>query len=494
MSQAFDRIIQEPEEIVIREVCDKIENEEWNKLSEKMNAEVDGYLDKTKLLETKLDGNVENNLLMKKIAKYGNNEKMNNEILKKCEILKEFCVDKCDAQFLRKKLNAQKQINQRISRNYDNLCDDLERMKQIYSDLNNECIVKQETINHLKECETNESLTCLQNKIFENEEKFIIEQRRNNQWKDDMNKENMMTDKLENDIKICEKDLKELNDDLEISNKYQQEMEEIASTLLFIKGITGIQINKMTSSKIQFIIMKWISFDMEYNYQTKQVYNIHFDKHPSPKLKDKFSQYLLNMVHSIKNKLEITTKIKTLLDLKIYIWDIIELIKGIAELRMSINVISTTFNNQYNIVIQPLKIQSNNNNNKNNENVSIQLSISKDIQYDDVRQIKILKMKSRLLIDCILTLGLGYPFNKLQPKICVVLNRQIYDENVEKFKSINDRIEQMMVEQKLCAMFENKLSNIKLGTNLLIRCVNLIKDEMDDILKNEANLRHDIYK
>merc|ERR1712154_304956 len=116
--------------------------------------------------------------------------------------------------------------------------------------------------------------------------------------------------------------------------------------------------------------------------------------------------------------------------------------------------------------------------------------IMRDIEYSNMQCSAQQIMKSQLMITAIFYFEVGYPFNVIKPTVSVVLNRQIYEENVKKFKSMSNRSEQMLIEHALSKNIGYELKQCKLGSNQLIRCVNLIQSQMEIILENESNCRH----
>merc|ERR1712154_601150 len=132
-------------------------------------------------------------------------------------------------------------------------------------------------------------------------------------------------------------------------------------------------------------------------------------------------------------------------------------------------------------------------NKQQKEGIHMELVIMRDIEYSDnassngnAPQI----MKSQLMITSIFHFEIGYPFHRLKPTVSVVLNRQIYQQNVQKFRSISDRSEQMLIERQLSRIVRGKLERLQTGANQLLRCVDLIQNEMELIMSNEASCRH----
>ena len=480
-----DQLREDPQSVIKDQLFLKLEKNEANKLSAELQHDIQSMVEMIKDLESEIDGNYQNNPLIKKIKNAKDAQEI-EEIMNKCHKLRELCEIKTEKKFYAKKLEHKKEKDNEFEEYNDKLIADLENLRKVDQNLNNECFEEQQRIHSLQTFETNQHK--LRDVIIQND-KFICTQQRTNQlYQKLLNEAKFEQQQLNHSIEMETQRLVELNDDIDRSFQYKQEIEEVASTITWLKGITGIQINKITHSEIQLIIMKWISFAMDYNYQTQNVCNIKWSIHPSPKLKDSFSEYLLNMVYSIGDKLNVTS-IKTLSDLKLIAWDIVELLKGIVELRVNINIIANTVDDRYKIVIKPLKMK----NGKNNE-LNLQLSISGDIDYADIDALGKPRMRSQLLVDCIMTLRLGFPNNKLIPKICIILNRQILSNDKSRYETCSERVDSMLIENKLNEYFEKRLvSKVEVGPNLLLRFANFMVNEMDQILKNEARYKHSYY-
>eukprot|EP01084_Bolivina_argentea_P227382 384020_1 len=256
--------------------------------------------------------------------------------------------------------------------------------------------------------------------------------------------------------------------------------------------MTGVRLHKMNEKEIEVILMNKVSFYMEYNCNTKEIYNVKFTKHISPKYRDEFSKCLVDMVGEIGNKINVMETLKTLSDLKEVIYDVLELISGISDLRACINLCKNVIDIQreYKLVIKPLD-------NKKLDECNVKIALMKDVEYNNVRNNNQM-MKTQLLVQSVFNIRLGYPFNRMRPEIKTTLNRQIYKDDINKFKSvsnINERSGQMEIQKKINKILENKLGDIKLGRHLLIRCVNLIYTQMEKVLVNESNCKHsaDIY-
>merc|ERR1712157_714011 len=97
ISQQFQNaILTDPKEIVLQESCDKIECNALQELSESMSVEITKIDDDIKCLENRMDTNCSDIVLIQNIRKYGKNKDKNDEIVRKCAMLKEFEKIKCE--------------------------------------------------------------------------------------------------------------------------------------------------------------------------------------------------------------------------------------------------------------------------------------------------------------------------------------------------------------------------------------------------------------
>mmetsp|Transcript_52393 Transcript_52393/g.86723 ORF Transcript_52393/g.86723 Transcript_52393/m.86723 type:complete len:215 (+) Transcript_52393:204-848(+) len=190
-------------------------------------------------------------------------------------------------------------------------------------------------------------------------------------------------------------------------------------------------------------------------------------------MRDAFSPYLIEMVFGVADALELQQSVHSLTELQNVMWRMVECTQHICDLRRNLNRIQMANKPPYRIVVTPLAAER----------------AHGGGGVDDRR---VQQMRTQCLFQCVLTLDLTYPYQALQPQMMVVLNRQIYDEKQGKFKSIRNRMEQMLIEQRLGAFLTDKVQNMKLGLDLLGRCVDLLVDELNVVLSNEANLKHDI--
>jgi len=256
--------------------------------------------------------------------------------------------------------------------------------------------------------------------------------------------------------------------------------------LSFFEGMSGIKLHTMTQSKIELILMKNVLFSMNFDNKTQKFYNIDWRMKKKVNCSDKFSHSLIKMVASIGEKLKIHSSIACIADLKRVIWHVIQLQNGITDLRKGINkikknLIASTQPSLYKLILNVLPCAD-----QESGGIYLELVVLRDIEYSD----KEIIMKSQLMTTSIFHFEIGYPFLNLKPTVSVVLNRQIYQTNVGKFKSMRDRSEQMLIEKLVSNIVRNKLERLQTGANQFLRCVDAIREEMEKILKNETNCRH----
>eukprot|EP01083_Nonionella_stella_P028656 78928_1 len=457
------RVLKERKDVILQEVCDNVEYSKLKQFAQEMDDNAVHIGAEIEHLENKMDANAMNDVVRENIEKYGMNQGNSQQ-------LAEYFKLKHQTDFDELKLKCLGEINDSIAMNCQKLASDLEALNQIYNDLDNECNAQKNNINALKECESNPYLRNLQQKIFENDTQIDKEQLRQGKWNEMLAFEHKKTHRLKDEIADERQGLAHLKERVERGGEYENDVEVIASAILLLHRVSGIKINQMTSNKIELILLRWVSFCMEYDAATHVVSNVQFTKHPSPKYTDAFSKDLIDMTYEIGNVLNIKQRVKTISDLKAIIWDIVELMAGVTELRRTINKILQL---RCKVVISPYK------------NGGIRLAIKNTVEYTDNNSKR--KMRSSLLVQSVFSIKIGYPNNRLCPQIGVVLVRYAYDEETAKYKSVKDRVPQMLIEQESCALLEAKLAQIKLGTHLFTRCANLIKSQMDHILANEAN-------
>jgi len=503
-SDEMDRILRDPQDIVLQQICDLTELQHLQRFEQEIDGELDNVHQETQRLERQMDARYAESALIQKIVRCDGQQQKEQEMRSKWEALKDFCKLKCDTKFLQKREEVQEHINHDLITKYSALCKDLDKLKRIYTDLNQRCNEQQEINQKLRQFESNQTLKKLQNEIFENEEKMRNEEQKKQKYSQLVTQQQSDNEEMEKDIDSYSEKLNDLQSQLEEASKYEMQIEEVAATISYLRGVTGIRLNKVTSSKLQMFLLRQVAFSLDYDYQSKQVYNVQFAKHPSPTLKDSFSVYLINMLHAIGHKLDLVNRLRTLTDLKPVIWDIVELMKGIVEIRTGLDEIGQLLLKQqtpYLLLVHAVDNDkkalpfSNESELEKKERITILLTIGRDVEYQlpqkaTTSMVSAVKMRSRMLIDCVFPFKLGYPHNKIEPIVSVNLIREVFDEESRSYGRLKSRIEQMFVEHKLNEILEHKLSSMKPGNGLFARCVNLLATELDAALQNEANGKH----
>merc|ERR1719474_20912 len=485
----MEQTLTDPQQIVLQQCCDRVERDAREQLVADIGTEMEEMRASIKHLESSMNGD---NALIAKIRSVmaQGDEAAKRELMAKVEGLKAFCRSKVEIEIKEKRSRTLDTINEGMTANQDKLAADLERLKAIRDKVNAECAEQQQQINRLRECETNPSLANLQRRIFENDQQIDAQKERRRRYKEMLAEQRAENERLTEKVSVCEQSLADLSRDIESNEQLHEEATEIADTTWFLQWVSAVAIHKMTADRIELVVMRWFMLSMDYGRSTLSVSNVEWKMHSSPEMKDKFSAYLLGMVLAIGERLQLTTSIRSVSDLKRSVMDIMELIQGIQELRRTLTMISKSLDADYMPVIRPLnaspKVEA------QTGELVVQLSMARDLEYPP-QSGGDLRMRSRLVIDALFRFKLGYPRNGMRSEVSTVLVRQQYDERSKRFQSDQmKRVELMFMERRLNALIHGKIANLEVAPNLFARAVNVIQSEMDVIMDNEAQCVHSI--
>jgi len=427
------------------------------------------------------------------------------ELKKKCLEIREFCKLNADTKFLQKQLSCQQEINRQFQTQNAQLSRVLEEYKTAYAALSTRCLAQQTHNQRLRDFQHDPSLQKLHAQIFENDRQLVAASTRREKYLQATQRAEQRSPELTHDVENERQRLCTLKQQFADSIEVGTRIHDIEQKLLFLRKLTGVRVQLISATRIELVVLRVVVLAMDYEADTRRVFNVRMTRRQGEdaaaaaaaeaEMRDAFSPYLIEMVFGVADALELQQSVHSLTELQNVMWRMVECTQHICDLRRNLNRIQMANKPPYRIVVTPLAPER-------AHGLKLRVVIARDVQYmmdggdgdggGGVDDRRVQQMRTQCLFQCVLTLDLTYPYQALQPQMMVVLNRQIYDEKQGKFKSIRNRMEQMLIEQRLGAFLADKVQNMKLGLDLLGRCVDLLVDELNVVLSNEANLKHDI--